>query len=151
VTAQGEIWLELVERTLQGASFDKLVSRSADGLPIEPLYRAASPENTAPLRAAGRWRIAQRLDHPDPGAAARSALADLEGGADEIVLALSGSATARGFGVAADSVEALDRALAGVQLDLIRLRLETAPFDGRPVAARMLELAARRGHEAKSL
>ncbi|MFI5015088.1 MAG: methylmalonyl-CoA mutase family protein [Hyphomicrobiales bacterium] len=150
-TATSDIWIELVERTLKGASFDKLVSRTADGLAIEPLYRASNARSQAPLRAAGRWRLAQRLDHPEPAEASALALADLEGGADEIVLVLAGSMTGRGFGLEAGSVEALDLALAGVKLDLVRLRIETAPFDGRPVAERMLELVARRGHEPKSL
>src|SRR6516164_1369754 len=95
--ASQEIWTELVERTLKGASLEKLVSRSADDLPIEPLYGAAAAEHAAPLRSPGRWRIAQRLDHPDPKEASSLALSDLEGGADELVLALAGAPTARGF------------------------------------------------------
>ncbi|MFI4996740.1 MAG: methylmalonyl-CoA mutase family protein [Hyphomicrobiales bacterium] len=150
-TATSQIWTELVERTLKGASLDKLVSRSADGLPIEPLYGAAGAGGLVPLRAAGRWRIAQRIEHPDPEEAAALALADLEGGADELVVAFSGAATARGFGIEAGEVDRLDLALAGVKLDRVKLRLETAPFDGRPVAALMLELIARRGLEAKAV
>ncbi|SEC34043.1 methylmalonyl-CoA mutase [Rhizobiales bacterium GAS191] len=150
-TATHEIWVRLVERTLKGASLDKLVSRSADDLPIEPLYRASSPADPAPLRAAGRWRLAQRVDHAEPEAACASALADLEGGAEELVLVFSGSRTGRGFGLRAATVEALERALEGVRLELIGLRLETAPFDGRPVVTRLLELVVRRGLEAKAL
>lgn len=149
--ATATLWTELVEKTLKGASLDTLVSRSADDVPIEPFYRVADAGSKAPLKAAGRWRVAQRMDHPDPAQASTLALADLEGGADELVLAFSGAVTARGFGVEAGSLETLDRALAGVKLDVVRLRLETAPFDGRPVAARMLELIARHGLEAKDM
>ena len=68
-----------------------------------------------------------------------------------MVLVLSGSATGRGFGVKASSVEALDQALSGAKLEHIRLRLETAPFDGRAVAQTMLELVARRGDQPAKL
>ena len=68
-----------------------------------------------------------------------------------MALVLSGSATGRGFGVNAGSVEALDQALSGIKLDHIRLRLETAPFDGRAVAQNLLELVARRGDETAKL
>jgi methylmalonyl-CoA mutase len=145
-------WRKLVEQALQGRAFeDALVSRSADGLAIEPLYLAATQERVVPLPAREAWRLVQRIDHPDPAQASRLALADLEGGAREMALVLAGSATARGFGVKAASVEALDRALSGIELELIRLRIETSPFDGRPVAERMLELVSRRGHEPSSL
>jgi len=150
-TVTHEIWVDLVERTLKGASFEKLVSRSADGLPIEPLYRASEHANPAPWRGAGRWRLAQRIDHPEPDAANGAALADLEGGAEELALVLAGSRTGRGFGLRADSVEALTQALDGVRLELISLRLETAPFDGRGVATRLLDLVARRGLDAQTL
>ncbi len=83
-------WLSLVESALKGADFEKkLVSKTADGLRIEPLYGAA--EATAqPVRAPGPWKIAQRVDHPDPAAAARQVMTDLEGGADALVLAFAG-------------------------------------------------------------
>jgi methylmalonyl-CoA mutase len=144
-------WRKLVAQTLRGKSSGALVSHSADGLPIEPLYAAASETRSPPLQARRPWRLAQRIDHPDPHEASRLALEDLSGGATEMVLVLSGSATGRGFGVNAGSVEALDQALSGVKLDHIRLRLETAPFDGRIVAQNLLELVARRGDEAAKL
>jgi methylmalonyl-CoA mutase len=145
-------WRGIVEKALKGRAFDDaLVSRSADGLLIEPLYPAAPEEPAPPLSRHRPWRLAQRIDHPDPREASRLALEDLEGGAREMVLVLSGSPTARGFGVDASTVEALELALSGIKLDLIGLRLETAPFDGRAVAQNMLELIARRGDRATSL
>jgi methylmalonyl-CoA mutase len=145
-------WRALVDEALKGKAFDDaLVSRSADGLTIEPLYAAANAASMVPWRAHGPWHVVQRIDHPDPAQASRSALEDLEGGAREMALVLAGSVTARGFGVRASSVEGLELALAGVKLDLIRLRIETAPFDGRSVAERMLELILRRGHAPGSL
>jgi methylmalonyl-CoA mutase len=150
-TATKEIWTELVERTLRGASLDKLISRSADELPIEPLYDASSFTSSAPLRAPGRWRVAQRLDHPDPKEASALARSDLGGGVEEIALSLSGAPTAHGFGVDASLPESFDLALADIDLGRLRLRLETAPFDGRSVAELMLGLVTRRGSEAKDL
>ncbi|MBV9430830.1 MAG: methylmalonyl-CoA mutase subunit beta [Hyphomicrobiales bacterium] len=144
-------WRKLVASTLKGKSFDALVSHSADGLPIEPLYAAAGEIHSPPLPAARPWRLAQRIDHPDPREASRLALEDLSGGASEIALVLSGSGTGRGFGVNASSVDALDAALCRVELDRIRLRLETAPFGGRAVAQNVLELAARRGKDPLKL
>ncbi|MBV9568510.1 MAG: methylmalonyl-CoA mutase subunit beta, partial [Hyphomicrobiales bacterium] len=144
-------WRELVAEALQGKSFDALISRTADGLPIEPLYAAANVTHVPPWPGRRPWRLAQRMEHPDPKEASRLALDDLAGGASELVLVLSGSATGRGFGVDAGSVEMLDAALSGVELDHIRLRLETAPFDGRAAAQNILELVARRRHAGADL
>jgi methylmalonyl-CoA mutase len=147
-----EAWLRLVEGVLKGADFDKrLVGRTYDGIRVEPLY----PKAEAPLQPAraqpGRWRIAQRMDHPDPAEANRLALLDLEGGADALTVALAGAPTARGFGLRAGTVEELDRALQGVMLDFIHLSVETAPFAGRAAAALVGALIERRGHDPAAL
>lgn len=147
-----ERWQALVAAVLKGADFEKrLVSRTCDGLRIEPLYDKGGTTPAAPARAARPWLVMQRLDHPDPAAANAMALADLEGGAGGLALVHAGSATARGFGLKATSADALDRALAGVMLDLIQVRLETAPFGGAEIAAAWIELARRRGHDPGSL
>lgn len=115
-------WLTLVEGVLKGAGFDKrLVSTTYDALRIEPLYPKAEGISPTVTGHSGRWRIAQRVDHPDPAAANALALADLEGGADSLTLVLSDAPSARGFGLAPDAIA---RALEGVQLELIHLRLE---------------------------
>jgi methylmalonyl-CoA mutase len=149
--ADRERWLALVAGILKGAGFDRtLVSRTADGLRVEPLYAKADRPPVGRGRA-GRWRVCQRVDHPDPAAANALALADLEGGADALALVLAGAPSARGFGVAVASVDDLDRALAGILPELIALRVETAPFAGRTVAARIAEWAQRRGHDPARL
>jgi methylmalonyl-CoA mutase len=151
-TATREAWAALVEKVLKGADFDKkLVSRTYDGIRIEPLYPKA--ENVAPARRAqhGPWHVAQRVDHPDPKEANALALADLEGGADALVLSLDRARPARGFGLKAAKVEDLDRALSGVMLDLIWLSVESAPFEGRAAAALVAELVKRREHAPGSL
>jgi methylmalonyl-CoA mutase len=149
--ATREQWLKLVEGVLKGADFQKkLVSRSHDGIPIQPLYPKA--EGSAPIarEQAGRWRVSQRVDHPDPAKANELALLDLEGGADALTLVTRRAPAARGFGVRIDSLDDLDRALAGVMLDLIHLRVD-AGGHGRQMAALVLALAERRGHQLSDL
>ncbi|ACA14790.1 Methylmalonyl-CoA mutase [Methylobacterium sp. 4-46] len=145
--ATGEQWRALVDGVLKGAEYEKrLVHRTRDGIRVEPLYGAAAP-SPQPLRGAGApapWRIAQRVDHPDPAEANALALADLEGGADALTLVLAGARAARGFGL--PGPEALERALDGVMLPLIALRLDAGP--GAAAAAEALvALAARRGDD----
>lgn len=126
-------WRALTEKALKGSDFERrLVSRSADGIAIQPLYpRRAGSNAESSRRGTAPWRIGQRVDHPDPKAANALLLADLEGGADMLALTFADSRTARGFGLNATTVEALDSALAGVVLDMIAIRLD-APRDGRP-------------------
>jgi methylmalonyl-CoA mutase len=145
-------WLKRVEGVLKGVEFEKkLVSRTYDGLRIEPLYGKAPPAPQPGRGTAGPWRIAQRMDHPDPEAANALALADLDGGADCLAFSYAGAPSARGFGVNAGTVEDLDRALQGVMLDLVSVRIETAPFAGRAAAEQWTALAKRRGLDPQKL
>ncbi|MBE7204222.1 MAG: methylmalonyl-CoA mutase subunit beta, partial [Parafilimonas terrae] len=139
-------WLGLVETALKGQDFEKkLVSQTADGMRIEPLYTKAEA-GAQPVRAPGPWRIAQRVDHPDPQAAARQALIDLEGGADALVLAFAGAPGARGYGLTVDDAAGLDAALSGVMLPLISLRID-AGARGLEAAGWLRDLAASRGED----
>jgi methylmalonyl-CoA mutase len=150
-TPTREQWLKLVEGVLKGADFQKkLVSRTHDGIEIQPLYPKAENAPRIARAETGRWRVSQRVDHPDPEKASDLALLDLEGGADALTLVTRKAPAARGFGVRIDSVDDLDRALSGVMLDLIHLRLD-AGGHGRQMAAMMLALAQRRGHDLSSL
>src|SRR5690349_18098039 len=149
--ATREQWLKLVEGVLKGADFQKkLVSRSHDGIAIQPLYPKA--EETAPVarEQAGRWRVSQRIDHPDPEEANELALLDLEGGADALTLVAHKAPAGRGFGLQIGSLDDLDKALNGVMLDLIHLRVD-AGGHGRQMAALILALAERRGHKLSDL
>ncbi len=150
--AAREQWLKLVEGVLKGADFEKkLVSRTYDGLRIEPLYPKADDAAPVGRAEAGRWGVRQRVDHPDPAIANRLALEDLEGGADGLALVLDGAPSGRGFGVKIGSVEDLDRTLRDVMLDLVALRLESAPFEGRRAAEWLAELVRRRGLDPANL
>lgn len=124
-------WRARVEQVLKGAPFEStLVGHSDDGLRIEPLYpRKAEAEAQARPRAGQKWRVYQRVDHPDGFEAAEQARQDLENGADGLVLVFRGSRSARGYGIRAATAEELDAALWGVDLALIGLRIE-ARADG---------------------
>jgi len=146
-----EQWLKRVEGVLKGADFaKKLVSRTHDGIEIQPLYPKAEGAARIAREQAGRWRVSQRVDHPDPEKANELALLDLENGADALTLVTRQAPAARGFGVRADTVEDLDRALSGVMLDLIHLRLD-AGGNGRVMAERLIALSEKRGHKLADL
>ena len=145
-------WRKLVEAALKGASFDKrLVSQTYDGLRIDPLHARAANAAVVTGRQAIPWLVLQRLDHPDPQSADAQALVDLENGATGLALVFAGAPAAHGFGLIAETVDDLDRALSGVMLDLIALRIETGPFAGRPVAMLITDVVARRKLDPASL
>lgn len=150
-SATREQWRTLVDGVLKGADFEKkLVGRTYDGIAIQPLY-PRSESGAQPWRdQAGRWRIAQRADHPETGAANAQAIEDLEGGADSLVLTLPQAAAARGFGLGIAGLDDLDRILSGVMLDIIHVRLD-AGGAGRTAAALLIALAERRGHALRDL
>lgn len=139
-------WRQLAVKALKGADFEaKLVSHTADGLRIEPLYAKAAGWHPRPFRSeAGPWRVVQRIDLPDPEAARLQAIDDLENGASGLVLVFADAPTARGFGLADAAPATLARVLDGVMIDLVALRLEAGR--SAPEAARaLIDLARSRG------
>ena len=149
--ATQEQWRSAVDKVLKGADFEKkLVGRSADGIAIQPLYPRAVPVTTAGAAAGQHWGVMARVDHPDATEANTLALADLEGGATGLVLVPAGGLAALGYGLAFETVADLDRALAGVELDLIRIRLEPAPA-GRINALLFAALCKARGLAASTM
>ena len=96
-----EDWLTLVASVLKGAAFDrKLVTETVDGLRIEPLYeRDRDARPIAGRAAASPWQILQRLDHPEPAAAAEEARHELENGAEGLCVVFAGAIGARGYGL----------------------------------------------------
>ncbi len=116
-TSQAE-WRKLVEAALKGASFDKrLASQTYDGLRVEPLYpRAVGAKPVAGRLPGAAWTLMQRVDHPDPAAANKQALDDLENGANGLTLVFAGSLNANGYGLDA-SAATLDSVLKDVELD----------------------------------
>ena len=137
-------WLKLVDKVLAGAPFETLVSRTPDGIAVQPLYTQGDGTGSFGPRVLGRsaetWDIRQRHSHPDPATANAQILEDLEGGASSIVLKVDPSGAT---GTAIGSLADLDRALRDVHLDLAPVVLEAA--SPLPAAIMMMELLEHRG------
>jgi methylmalonyl-CoA mutase len=135
-------WRALVEKTLNGASFEKrLVSRTYDGIAVQPLYTAANTGSSLDEALRGRdafdadrpWDIRALVDHPDPKTANALTMEDLEGGATSLLVKIDPSGET---GVAVASRGDLEHVLEGVLLDLAPVALD-AGYLG-PEAARWL-------------
>ena len=140
-----EDWRKLVDGVLKGAPFEKLVSKTSDGLKIDPIYRRA--QGAAPVAgraAAAPWQIMQRIDHPDAKAANAQALHDLENGATGLTLVFAGANGAHGFGLD-PSAEAVAQVLDGIYLDAgIGIELQIGP-QSRMAAIHLAEYIKRKG------
>src|SRR5258707_10900333 len=89
-SASREDWLKLVRSALKDRPFERLIAKTYDGIPIEPLYpRAADAKPVAARR--GPWALQARVDHPDPVIANAEALRELENGATALTLVFAGS------------------------------------------------------------
>jgi len=128
-------WRALVAKVLKGAPFDKLVSKTYDGIAFGPLSQRARSTAFRPFRGdRGIWQVMTRIDHPDPADANRQALTDLEGGATGLHIVMEGSAGAHGFGLPGHGKDAVGQALAGVDFAGAALEID-AGADGALVAA----------------
>jgi len=143
-------WRKLVDGVLKGAPFEKLVSKTYDGIRIDPIYsRARDAAPIAGRAAAAPWQIMQRIDHPDAAQANAQALHDLENGATGLTLVFSGANGAHGFGLD-PSPEAIEKILDGVFLDAgIALELQIGP-QSRMAAIHVAELVKRKGFSPAS-
>jgi methylmalonyl-CoA mutase len=138
-------WRKLVDGVLKGASFEKLVGKTSDGLKIEPIYaRARDASPIAGREAAAPWQVMQRIDHPDTVQANAQALQDLENGATGLALIFAGANGAYGFGLE-PSAEAIEKVLDGVFIDAgIAIELQVGP-QSRMAAIHVAEYVKRRG------
>jgi methylmalonyl-CoA mutase len=146
--ASRDQWLALVSGVLKGAAFERrLVSKTYDGLSIEPLYARDAAAQPVPGRNAGApWQVLQRIEHPDPAAANAQACHDLEGGAVGLSLVFSGAVGAYGFGLPHD-VGSIARTLDGVVLDAgIVLDLEVAAPDFKVVVRSLTDIVRARNY-----
>ena len=141
-----EDWRKLVDGALKGASFEKLVSKTYDGITIEPIYGRAKEAALLPGRSAAEpWQIMQRIDHPDPAKANALLLDDLENGATGIEIEFTGGPGARGFGVRDASPETLNLLFEGVIFDA-GIAVALNPVFGREdVATNLAALIESRG------
>ncbi|MBS0242525.1 MAG: methylmalonyl-CoA mutase, partial [Proteobacteria bacterium] len=132
-------WLKLVDKAIKGADFEKrLVSKTADGLQIRPLYtranaiagRDAQAPGEAPFirgthRAeGGAWDIRQVCAEADPVAANAAILDDLAGGATSVLLRLA----APGWPGLGYEQAIVGRALQGVMLDVAPVSLVAGEY-----------------------
>ena len=124
-------WRSLVDQVLKGASFERLISTTYDGLSIAPLAQRradASPVGARPGGAA--WEILARIDHPDPALANEIALRELNGGAAGLSLVFAGAVGTHGFGLPG-SEQAIARALEGFDFGAgAALELDLSPQAG---------------------
>jgi methylmalonyl-CoA mutase len=104
-----EMWQARVAAILKGENPEKLVSHTADGLRIEPLYQQLQGARAERAEHA-TWIVMQRVDHPDGVKANAQALDDLENGAGGLCI-VNGDAD-------------VGRVLQGVALHAIHTRLE---------------------------
>src|SRR5450755_539617 len=121
-------WRKLVDGVLKGASFERLVSKTYDGLTIAPIYaRARDALPIAGRPAAMPWQVMQRIDHPDAAKANVQALHDLENGATGLTLVFAESNGARGFGME-PTAETVAAVLNGIFIDAgIAIELNVGP------------------------
>jgi methylmalonyl-CoA mutase len=143
--ASRDDWMKLVESALKGAPFEKkLVSKTYDGIAIQPLYERAKNAPRVSGRPDGEpWAVLQRIDLRDPKEANRQALRDLENGATGVTLVFAGAIGDYGFALPA-SKEALSQALDNVWLDAALIDLDIGPLS-KDVPLWLAELAAERG------
>ena len=148
-----EDWKEKAEAALKGAAFDRLKSKTYDGITLAPLYTkadfdAATDGNASPGRApftrgtgfrdvhAPGWQMQSPVVHPDPKTANKEALRDLERGmsalsvefdlAAQLGLAPGDERLANAdthLGVAIDTLDDLKTVLDGVHLDFAPVSL----------------------------
>ncbi|QGZ95542.1 methylmalonyl-CoA mutase family protein [Terricaulis silvestris] len=126
-------WRALVEQGLKGAAWSRLVGKTADGIPLEPLYRepnmhtaedVSGMPGAAPFvrgAGAGAWTIRQAFGHPDPARTNDEILADLQGGVGAIELVIDPHGKK---GVAIRDEADFDLVLAGVVLEAAPVSLD---------------------------
>lgn len=131
-------WMRLVEKVLKGGDFQRrLVSRTADGLAVKPLYLrcdlpAALARAIDARRAGVAWDVCQPHIFSNPVEANAAILEDLEGGATSVLLRIAAGGQA---GLPATQA-ALGTALKGVILDAAGIALEAR--EATPEAAKGL-------------
>ena len=130
--ATREAWLELVEQTLGGKPFRSLTTTTLDGIEIQPLYDGGGmgeAEFSEVAAESAEWEVLAFCDLTDGGLAdgdltgvADIALAEIEGGADGIVLHLD-----RQF--AAEDLKTVISAIAkGNKTSQVRLAFDAGPW-----------------------
>ena len=140
-------WRALAEAALKGAPFERLTTKTPDGVTIKPLYRAPDAETSAAglvqQAHAGRpaylpWDIRQVCAHPDPAKANAAILEDLAGGVSSVALRIDDG---DGAGMRFGGPESLQTALKGVLLDVAPVTLDSG-FAWKSAAPALAEIVA---------
>lgn len=155
-------WLALVDKAIKGADFEKkLVTRTADGIRVEPIYvretsvaalQAAVPGHAPFTRGASEvvqglgWEIRQRINAADPDSANREILSELEGGSNGIVLDVEAPGQT---GCRIHSAADMAAALRGMRIDLAPLELR-AGLGAPDAGAHLISALSSLGIPAKS-
>ena len=149
-TASEADWRKAAESALKGGAFDRLVSRTADAIALQPLYsRREGPR--AVRGESGAWRALARLDHPDAAAANEQAHDDLMGGADGLQVVFAGAGGAYGFGLGKCDSATLHRAFENVRFDgSLSFELDLGP-EAESQAAGFAGLVERSGADPAAL
>ncbi|WFU02782.1 methylmalonyl-CoA mutase family protein [Rhizobium sp. CB3171] len=121
-----EAWLKLVDRALKGADYQEaLVSRTDDGIAIEPLYARRSDAAPFTRRQTDRpWVVSQRMDDPDIERAFLQLGEDLANGSNGVSLISKSSPSAFGIGLNNETEVLAARLAAAVSGNSISLRLD---------------------------
>ncbi|MGV1835195.1 methylmalonyl-CoA mutase family protein [Rhizobium rhizogenes] len=124
--ASRDAWLKLVNRALKGADFEEaLVSRTDDGIAIQPLYARHLDATPLPRRRIDApWTISQRMDDPDVDRAFTQLDADLANGAGGVHLLSKTSSSAFGIGIDAEADRLAAKLAAALSGKDISLRLD---------------------------
>jgi methylmalonyl-CoA mutase len=175
-----ESWRAHVEADLKGAPFDKkMVSPTPEGIRLQPLYTVADVEGLLALnslpgfppyirgnRASGYtekpWDISQELDFASAAEFNEAARNSVERGLTALNIVLD-KATRNGHdpdwaelgevgtgGLSLASIDDLDRALSGIDLEKISLFIRSGS-SAMPVAALLVSLVRRRGKDISKL
>ena len=133
-------WRKLVDAVLKGAPFERLLSKTSDGIVVAPLAKRHS--DTQPVAArpgAAAWEVLARVDHPDPTLANEIALRELNNGASGLSLVFAGAVGDYRFGLPA-SETALRRALEGFDPDAgAAIEFDVSPDAARLISSRVMK------------
>ncbi|MEN9856755.1 MAG: hypothetical protein RLZZ157_1881, partial [Pseudomonadota bacterium] len=124
-----QAWVDLVQQALKGASFDRLIDHTYDGIPVLPLYTADDVAGAAPTPprlpydAFLPWDIRQTVLNSDPRSANQVALHDLSRGVSSIEFCID---SAGACGVAANTPEDFATLTQGIMTEYAAVALSGA-------------------------
>ena len=155
-----DAWMKLVEASLGGKPYEKLASKTYDGIGIKPLYTSNDSTDAPGLpgqapfirgtteegNSQTGWDVRCLSTHPDPQEANRQILADLEKGATSITVKLDPTGRT---GTVVKSRADFELLLKGVHLDLAPVVLDPGG-PSLPPAAYLIDLLGKTDNGLKN-